>query len=276
MPPHAAQRGFFIGVSLLLVGHQAVEVHVGANLGQMLAIIVLGVDLEHLHDQRVDILDIQIQSNRILGPELGLVRVGKINIDPLFQLLVLLRGQHGKQLLVVPQAVDDLHFGKLLFQILIADVRGEYLIVGGIQQKMLQIAPHQGLVVAHHRQHRHAAIVLLQIGRRLLPLDGLHEPRQDVDHVLGQAEILQEPLEIVFSLRAIEYQPLVQHVGLQRIELRVERLDEIPQPLEIGPHRRGVLPPIHIVRRMQTHQVSIHEVLLCQQVGLQLQALVEL
>ena len=135
---------------------------------------------------------------------------------------------------------------------------------------------HQRLVVADRRQGRLLRIILLQVGGLLPPLDRLHELRRNVARVLRQLEIFQKPLQVVFALRAIEQQPVIEHMGLERIVDRIERRNEIPQPIEIRRQRRRILPPIHIVRRRKPRQIRVDEVLLVAQFGLELQQFVEL
>ena len=71
---HAAQRGLVVRVCLFDIRHQPVEVDVGIDLAQRVAVVVLRVDLEDLHDQRADVLDVQVQRDRLIGPELRFVR----------------------------------------------------------------------------------------------------------------------------------------------------------------------------------------------------------
>ena len=47
---HAAQRRHVVGVGLLLIGHQAVELDARVHLAALLAVVVQRVDLEDLHD----------------------------------------------------------------------------------------------------------------------------------------------------------------------------------------------------------------------------------
>ena len=83
-----------------------------------------------------------------------------------------------------------------MLQIGVVDVGREGVVVGGIEQEMEQVAAHQRLVVADRGQHRLVAEILLQVGGVLLALERLHEFRLDVDDVLGQLEIFEEPLGV--------------------------------------------------------------------------------
>ena len=58
MPPHPPQRRLLVLVGFFLIGDQPVQVDVGVHFRQVLAIEVLRVDLEHLDNQRADVLDL--------------------------------------------------------------------------------------------------------------------------------------------------------------------------------------------------------------------------
>ena len=51
---------------------------------------------------------------------------------------------------------------------------------------------------------------------------------------------------------AIEQQPLIEHMGLERIVGRIEARDECPQADRDRHRCRRILPPIHIVRGVRT------------------------
>ena len=55
------KRGLVVCVGLLIVGHEAVEIDLGANFMRVLSIEILCVDLEDFDNQRVDILDEQVE-----------------------------------------------------------------------------------------------------------------------------------------------------------------------------------------------------------------------
>ena len=69
---------------------------------------------------------------------------------------------------------------------------------------------------------------------------------------------------------------MIKDVRLERVVNRIERLGEIPEPIEISPQRRRILPPIDVVRRAEPNEIGIDEVLLIAQVGLELETFVEL
>ncbi len=75
---------------------------------------------------------------------------------------------------------------------------------------------------------------------------------------------------------AVELQPLVKDVGLERVVDRRQRGDEGPQAVEIRGVRRRVVPPVHIDGRTQLGQIDVDELGLREQVRLALDHLIEL
>ena len=87
------------------------------------AIVVARVDLEHLDDQRADVLDVQVQADRIFGGEQPLVVEGEVQVDAFLQGLVLGGRQQRVPLFAFAQSVDDLRFRELAFQVRVEDER---------------------------------------------------------------------------------------------------------------------------------------------------------
>ena len=152
LAPCTPQRRLLVLVDLLLVGDQPVEVDVGVDLGQLAAIEVSRIDLEDLDDQRLDVLDVQVERDRLIGRERLLVGHREIEIDPLFQRLVLRGRQHGVPSLGIADAAYDLYLGKVVLQIEVIDVRLIGLRVGVVDEEVMQVAADQRLVVADRRQ----------------------------------------------------------------------------------------------------------------------------
>ena len=94
---------------------------------------------------------------------------------------------------------------------------------------MLQVAAHQRLVVADGRQAGELREIGLAIGRK--PADRFLADVLGI-HVAGtarQGDVGQEPRLVVHAPLAIQQQPMVQHVQLERIVCRRQPLDEAPQ-----------------------------------------------
>ena len=167
---------------------------------KILAIEILRVHLEHFDDQRIDIFYIEIERDRVVRGEFGLVREREIEVDAVLELLIHLGRQHRIQLLGISQAIDDLRLGEQVLEILVVDVGEISFVIVGIDEKVLQVAADQRLVVADDREHRGSRKIGLQIGGELPPLDRFHVLRLNIDDVLGQFDVLQESSRIVFSL----------------------------------------------------------------------------
>ena len=83
----SVERGVVVSVRGLAVRDQSVEIHVGVHLAQLLRIEVPRVNLEHLHNQRANILDVQIERNRLIRREGRAVGRIEFNLDSLLELL---------------------------------------------------------------------------------------------------------------------------------------------------------------------------------------------
>lgn len=104
VPASTAQRRFLVMVGRLLVGHQAVEIDVGADLFEILTVEVLRVDFKDFDEQGLDVLDVQVEGHRFSGGEFGLVGEGKVEIDSFLELLVNGRRHQRNPLFRVSQA----------------------------------------------------------------------------------------------------------------------------------------------------------------------------
>ena len=85
MTPDPTEGGLLVGVSLFVPGHQAVEFDAGVDRFAGLSVVVPGVDLENLDDQRLHVLDVQVDGDRVLGPIGSNPGGSKSKIDPLLQ-----------------------------------------------------------------------------------------------------------------------------------------------------------------------------------------------
>ena len=97
---------------MLGVGHQAVEVDVGVHLLLVQPVEIERVDREDLDQQAGHILDEQVQPDRFVGGKVGLVRGGKVDVDPVLELAKQLRRHLRRPLLRIAQIVDDLDLGE--------------------------------------------------------------------------------------------------------------------------------------------------------------------
>ena len=275
-PAHAPQRRLGILVCLLLVGHQPIEVHVRVHVRLVLTVEVGRVDLVDLDDQRLHVLDEQLQADGIFGGEPRLVGLGKVQVDAILQGLVLGGRQHRRPLLALAQAVDDLGLGERAFQIQVVHPRRVRF--GGRlrDEELLQVAPHQRLVVSHGRQQRNVLEVGGQIGGMPTVVVQFHELRVHVGRAARCLQVGQERRLVVNALGAIQDQSVIQHVGLERVVDGGQPLDEAPQPAKIRPTLGRVTLPIDVRVGVQLGQVDVDEVLLVEQILFQLQALVQL
>ena len=105
-----------------MIGDQAIEFDVGIHLAAIASIEVLRVDFVDLDDQLVDVLDEQVELDWILVAED--LRIGgcKVEINAVFQLLVLGGRKQRVPLLGISQPLRDFGFGENLLQVLVANV----------------------------------------------------------------------------------------------------------------------------------------------------------
>ena len=136
----APQGGLGKGDRLLEVGHQAVEVDVGIGRALVFAIEVAGVDLEHLHQQRRHVLDVQLQLHRLVGLEVGLVGEGEIDVDAFLELAESFRRQLRRPLLGIAQSQGDLGLGEELTQVCLVDKGLELARRIGGDEEVFQVA----------------------------------------------------------------------------------------------------------------------------------------
>ena len=136
------------GMRLLVIGDQAVELDTGAGRLQRVAKVVLRIDFVNLDEQFLDVLDVQIEPYGRVGRVHPLRRIGEIKIDPLLELLVNGRRQHGVPLLGIALTVDDLGLGVQVPQIQIVNQRFVRLVVVLLHKEMGQVAAHQRFIAA--------------------------------------------------------------------------------------------------------------------------------
>src|SRR6185369_13262693 len=73
------------------------------------------------------------------------------------------------------------------------------------------------------------------------PLDPLGIRVGNLPRVL---EVLEEPLPVVDPLRPVEVETVIEDVRLEAIERGNERLDEVPQPLQVRLLLLGIVLPV--------------------------------
>ena len=66
-----------------------------------------------------------------------------------------------------------------------------------------------------------------------------------------QLEVREEPVLVVHAPAAVEHEPVVQHVGLERVVDRREASSERLQAVEVGFERLAVVPPVLVGRGLQ-------------------------
>ena len=108
-----------VGNGSLEIWDQAVEIDVGVHLATLGSIVVQRVDLEDLHDQCLDVLDVQLEFDRIVGSEQSCVGGNEVQVDPLLELLVLFGRQQCRPTGRVVLARDDLRLGEELLEVAI-------------------------------------------------------------------------------------------------------------------------------------------------------------
>ena len=276
MPPHSPQRRFGVREGRFLIGHQPVQVDVGVHFAQVGAVVVPRVDLEHLDDQRADVLDVQVQADRRFGGEQPLVVERKVEVHAFLQGLVLGGRQQRVPLLAFAQSVHDLRFRELAFQVGVEDERLVGFVVRRVDKEVLQVAADQRFVVAHRRQQRHAGVVRAQVGGKAAVLRLVQKLRPDVAHLPRQLQIRQEPVLVEQALRPVQNQPVIDDVRLERVVYGRQLLGERPQTVQVRALRVHVILPVGVGIRLQPAQVHVDELTLVQQVGLQFQAFVQL
>ena len=215
MTADSGDRRLLVGGGLFVVGNEAIEVDVGPDLLKSLAIGVLGIDLKHLHDQRVNVLDVEVEAHNLVGTEFGLVREGKVEIDAILDRLVIGRRKERIPRLRVTEPADDFRFGEGVLEVVREDVGRVRVVVGRIDKKMIEIASHERLVVADGGEHREPRIVLAEIhGVQAVGLDlkifGFGIPR-----LPWQLEVRQKPISIKNPAGAVEDEPVVEDMGLE-------------------------------------------------------------
>ena len=273
---NAPQRRFRVGVGLLGVGHQAVEVDVGVHLPLVQPVEIERVDREDLDQQAGHVLDEQLQPDRFAGGEVGLVRGGKVDVDPVLELAKQLRRHLRRPLLGIAQIVDDLDLGEQVPQIHVIDVGLE--LPGGIgtDQEVLQVTPDQRFVTANGRQQRDRREVRAQVRGEALRLVALEQRFGHVRLPAGQLQIGQEAVLVVNPLGVVERQAMIEHVGPERVVERGQAADKALEPVEIGLQQRGIMPPVLVGARVQLADPGVHESGLVEQLRAQAEQVLKL
>ena len=194
----------------------------------MFAIVILGIDLEDAHDQRFDVLDVQVETDRIARREEFGIGRNKVEIDPVLQCLVSIRREQRVPLLGLAQPIHDLRFGQIVPQIDIADER----LVGRrhrfVDKEVMEVAADQRLVVSNRRQQREGFIIYVKI-RGITPVFALLEkPGFDVRHIPRQADVSHEAIFVIDAASAIKRQPMEEYVRFERIVYRSQSRNESP------------------------------------------------
>ena len=274
-PRHAADRGLGVLDDLLAVGHQAVELDVGVDLAPVGAIVVHRVDLEDLDDQRLDVLDVQAEGDRLFDAEQLLVGEGEVQVHALVEGLEVAR-MFGVPLLGIAQAQNGLGFGEHGAEVRVAHVR----LVGRVgllrREEMHQVAADQRLVVARRRQERVAAVVGAEVYPVAAPRLVIDVVAPRIDGVARQGDVGHEAVLVVLAQRPVVHEALVEHVGLQRVVRRGQPAGECPQAVEIRLAGLDVVLEVHVPARAELGEVRVDEVVLVQQVVLELEAFLEL
>ena len=96
---------------------------------QVSAVEVEGIDLESLHQERVDVLDGELELHRFVRLEELLVVCGEIEIYPVLEGVDRNRGQHGVPLFGIAEASRQLGFCEQRLQVIVPHELDETLVV---------------------------------------------------------------------------------------------------------------------------------------------------
>ncbi len=275
--PHAPQRGLGVLVGLLLVGDQPVEIQRKRHRLANLLVVLQRVDAIDLHDQRLDVLDVHVQLDLLIRPEILGVGRREVQVHALGQGLVLGRGQHGRPLLGVARAGKKLRLSEDFLQVAVLDELGVGQPGVLLDEEVLEVRPDERLIAAADRRQEGLLLeARAHVGGETLEVLAALDRQRNVEHPPRQLEVLHEPPLVELAARAVERQAVIQHVGLERVEGRVQALDERPHPLQVRELFIRLLAPVDILAGAQAHQVRVDEVRVPLKGWLELQQSVEL
>ena len=269
-------RRLAVGECPFEVWDQSVEVDVGVQFTNLVAVVVQRIEFEDLDDQRVDVLDFEFERNVVVGVERGGIGGDEVDIDSFLQQPVLPGSEQRGELCGVALSGQDLRFGEDLFEVVVREVGSERLVAVFFAEEVFQVLANQGFVVANDGQPGGDGVVGLQVGEVSSVGEFLENHGADVGHVPRQLDVVEKCLSIVHSPVVVEPELSGEHVCFERVVDGVESSSEVPEPVEVVGFGGGVVSPIGVVVGLQFREVGGDEVGLVEQCGLEFKALVEL
>ena len=165
-----------------------------------------------------------------------------------------------------------------MLEIGVAHVRQILVKFIGALEEVQEKAAHQALVRADRRQAGHPAVIGVEVDIRI-PRTLEHRLAVlavDVIHRARQLEVIHEQHVVVLALAALEPQQVVQGVGLERVVRGGQALGELMHPVEVLSPFGEIKACIDIRTGRQLSKVSVNEVAVVNELGIELQQLIHL
>jgi hypothetical protein len=239
-------------------GYQSVEVEGQIQRLAGLAVIIEGIDLIDFHQEGGHVLDEGGEFHDGVGADqVGIVR-GEIDVHPLLEAPVFVRGEQRRPLLRVAYAVDDLRLGEQAFEEVVADPGAVFVVVCGLAEEVQQILADERFLVADRGQVGEPK-TLVELGHVIAPGKLLAYLVGQVGDIARQLHVFEETVVAGHAMLLVVAEAVIEHMRLEGVVNGVERLDERPEPVEVGLERGGVGLQVHFVLGGQPGEIRVAE-----------------
>ena len=185
---------------LLAVWHEPVEVDIRVHALIETLEVVEFVDLEHLDQEAIHILDPEAETHFLIGREARLVLGNELHVNAALERIHCRGIEPGIPLLHVARALEQLGLREEPSQIVFAYVRGECLVPCVRFKEMGEILPHNLFIGIDRIEGRQRGEVLGRIPHLRAPVGIPQELRIHVIQLARNPKILDKPFLVVDPL----------------------------------------------------------------------------